>query len=417
MLKRAARPPRRLMITKNLILMVVAVVIVFLAVYAWYANTSTVTASGTTVSAAEPGSVQVAIPFKGSYPTDADTSDPSYSDESDGFKQTINFPDTGFIKGDMFKDVTSDGKTFIIPTFEANNDNSLGRTVVTEGEWTPALSSKEVLSDDIEENDEDFNYISLDFYVRSTSPTIKVKSSSYLKTTSENSNTPLAGSEGSVERYDDKYGTSSNRISGDAIAGAVRVSLIGASVTGQNRSASPRTDTLATVGGQNTWNATASTRFMWLPRPDLLLNTNNDKTAWSLSQNVAANSGNNANISYRHSFYGPANDNVQKGVQRGLWYDKDVADSLTGTNKTNMMEGASAPTYFHVSKNTPSGQSFPILGQDAVIASDGATTVAFGSKSYYVYKLNLNIWIEGEDKEARRAMTSGQFFLHLDFGS
>ncbi len=409
------------MITKNLILMVVAVVIVFLAVYAWYANTSSVTASGTTVSAADPESVQVARPFKGSYPTSADSSDADFDSSKDGFKDSIDFPDTGNITDNMFKDVTSDGKTFIIPTF-ISGELADGRRVVSDGEWSSALSSKTALHDDVEGNEEDYNYLSTDFYVRSANPDVKVMATSYLKTKSEDLNKPLTGAESAIRTnsengagvFDKDYGTNSSRICSDAIAGAIRVSLVGAQVTGhaQVTGQTGTTERTDTFDNSQTFDEASAVDFLWLPRPDLLLNTSNMKSNWNLSTGITSSSP-NATTTFRHSCYIPAN-NTTKGVSNELYYDSALS-SVTGMTGDSAVEN----TRFHASKSTPSGSSYPILGQDANVKPVNVYSndmIRDDGKSYYVYKYTLNIWIEGEDKEARRALDKGEFSIHLDFG-
>ena len=417
MTKKAARPPRRLMITKNLILMLVVVVIVFLAVYAWYANTSTVTASGTTVSAANPESVQVARPFRGSYPLSTDSTESDFDSEKDGFRDTINFPDTGNITDNMFKDVTSDGKSFILPTF-ISGEVADGRRVVSDGEWSTALSSKTALNDDVEGNEEDYNYLSTDFYVRSSSPDVKVKSTSYLVTASESETPqkPLTGSENSLRKngseagiFDKDYGVTDYRISSDAIAGAIRVSLVGAQVKGREGT-NERTDIF---DNNQTFDAASAVNFLWLPRPDMLLNTSNDKSAWRLTTGITSNSGADALTTFRHGCYIPLN-NTTKGVRNRLYYDSALSEVSGMTSG-----GAEENTRFHVSKTTPSGSSYPILGADADVSPVNKYAnymIQDGQSRYYIYKYTLNIWIEGEDKEARRALDKGEFSIHLDFG-
>lgn len=424
MTKKAARPPRRLMITKNLILMLVVVVIVFLAVFAWYYENTTVTATGTTISAQNPEKIQIALPYRGSFPMDSDSENGDFKN-TDGFKESVNFSlSEYFVTPSMFKDVTSDGKTFILPTFDSTSSEKDGRTVIPAGEWTKAQSSKEVLSDDIQGNEEDYNYVSLDFYLRSPNPEIKVKASSYVKTYAEAHSLSLYGTEASVTRsaedpgYDKDYGTSSTRISDDAVAGALRMSLVGATVTGRTVvSATKNADTYATVNGKSTWDDTATSRFVWLPRPDLLLNTAASKSAWTLSTGVTATN-DKAPTTYRHSFYTPSDINVPKNVVKHTWYDSDLANDLTGTWQTAMTADAEQNTVFHVSKGTSATENVPQLGADASIANEtnSSNKVTFGQEEYYVYKMTLNIWIEGEDKEARRALVNGIFNINLEFG-
>ena len=99
----------------------------------------------------------------------------------------------------------------------------------------------------------------------------------------------------------------------------------------------------------------------------------------------------------------------------------------------------SVPSYFKVSDTRTDAQlgntgHYPTLGQSVRITGEPAQahlntssgiqfTPGTGENDnretigYYVYKYTLNIWIEGEDAEARRSMNNGVFSLELDFGT
>ena len=139
---------RRYLITKNSILMLVMLVIIFMAVWAWFvADNSTADAGGLHMKAQKSNDVQIALPYKGSYPLDNDPVDFR-------FKESIDFEQSQFFVDDLFSDVTSDGINFIIPTFEVDKNNTRdGRVVIPDGEWTPAVSSKDVKTDASTDNE------------------------------------------------------------------------------------------------------------------------------------------------------------------------------------------------------------------------------------------------------------------------
>jgi hypothetical protein len=166
-------------------------------------------------------------------------------------------------------------------------------------------------------------------------------------------------------------------------------------------------------------------KFVWLPRPDVYLNTSDNQNAWTLSTEIKPSS-TNADKTYCHTFYyGKTVDgtNVKKGLEKQTYWDTAV----------KAPENYSKPDNFYVSKVTDqtdfSDFYIPTLGQSAEVANNAPDTsaqISFtkdkpednrSTTGYYVYKYTLNLWIEGEDDEARRSMNTGVFSLELDFGT
>ena len=173
---------RRYIVTKNSILMLVVLVIVFLAVWAWYNNAKKTSASTTTLSASPADGVEIAVPEK----VDDGTGKlvDSFPIHNDSWKSEIKFEDSGYVKN-LVKDITSDGRQFVIPGFNSTEDYAVGRTVNVDEVWEDGLSSKVALSDNDVNNDDEYNYISLDFYLRSRSNKINLKPESFLAAGSE----------------------------------------------------------------------------------------------------------------------------------------------------------------------------------------------------------------------------------------
>ncbi len=444
---------RRLMITKNSILMLVMLVIIFLAIWAWYANANTVTASMTTISAADSENIELALPEKVN-------GEDSFPVNNSSWKNTIEFTDTGYLKN-LFKDITSDGEQFAIPNFEAAAGLEQGRKVIPDDVWESGLSSKEALTDDKPNNDDQYNYISLDFYARSKSKKFSVKGSSYLAAGSElgydvDSNGNLVQDDSNIKLLkgsdilrQSSYGAAEdtdNAFSADAIVGAMRVSLTGAPV-----------DSVTASGGKSTPNlkAAESKRFVWLPRPDLYLKTDDLSANWELFTGITPANATYADKTYCHTFYkgryvapdkkyvnvaddgkyyyvdngseytGNRENLVKKSLEKKVYYDSEVKGGYSGDNVSN-------PNYFKVSKigaDDPIGSSgyYPTLNQNQTIAGDATVNNYIFTKDdntderdltgYYVYKYTLNLWIEGEDAEARRSMDNGLFSLYLEFGT
>lgn len=414
----------RLIISKNLIMMLVVLAVILMAVFAWYTNVTKVTAEMTSISAATAEGVELALPNEdGSFPT---------SNES--WTPNLDFAKSGYLK-DLVKDITSDGQQFVMPNFEAAKGLKEGRTVITDDVWVEGLSSKEALINDKANDDDQYNYISFDFYIRSKSPNINITGDSYLAAGSElgiddDGVITKDTSTGQITSAEKLTGTSVYRkstygaaggtesaFSADAVVGAMRVSLVGQPVA-------------SVSNGTETLNGQPALKFLWLPRPDILLNTDNVQKKWHLTTGIKTTDS-EANETYVHRFYHGESfqDNtnsktVLKGLTAGAYSDKSVKS----------VDGTTLPAYFAVSKVTDERKLgevgyYPTLGQSKQIASgapESSKSITFtntqetanmATEGYYVYKMTLNIWIEGEDAEARRSMNEGLFKLFLTFGT
>lgn len=383
---------RRLLFAKNSILMLVMLVVIFLAIFAWYGIRKQVGATGISVEAAKPGDVQIAVPNSSDkLPTDGD------------FKNSIDFKNETNYFMDFIKDVTSDGHQFVVPTFDTTDPDSTatnGKTVLMAGDWTEGLSSRAALISPDESDDNKYNYISLDFYLRSSSPRISLSSESYLQAYSEQQ----TGTNAKISSGTFNKGTNIP-FSADAIVGAMRVSLEKSAVTFS--------------GGEEEDNTSLRERtLLWLPRPDIHVNTASDESNWSL--NYVKPTDALASTTYRHTFYEGdyvPNTTVKRGLIEHTYYDSGATPSLSS--------GAASPDFFKVTKIPSSEYNSigtagytPKFGQTVQIASDAdALTPATTnySKSWYIYRMRLNVWIEGADAEARRAMNNGKFKLFLEF--
>ena len=412
-MKRIAAGDRRLVITKNLIMMLVMLVVIFVAIFAWYSNNDTVTASGTTVSAKSADNVELALP----------NDDGSFPISNDAWSTELDFAESPYCLKDLVKDITSGGRQFVVPTFAAAKGLKDGRTVITDDVWTEGLSSREALTNSSTLDDDQYNYFSFDFYIRSKQKKINITAGSFLAAGSELGinadgqidDPPVTKQLKGTNIYrHSSYGKAENdseAFSSDAIVGAMRVSLVGAPVNTVNASSGEET-----VG-------TNTLKFLWLPRPDVHLNTSDNSDDWTLTTGIT-NSHELADETYCHSFYvgkTVEGTSVKKGLTHNIYYD-DAAYTPSDTT------GMTSPDYFYVSNGTTNlstNISCPSLGRSAEVANNAPDTSAQiqftqGNNNitgYYVYKYTLNIWIEGEDAEARRSMNNGVFSLELDFGT
>lgn len=443
-MKKIAIGGKRFVITKNLIMMLVMLVVIFVAIFAWYTSNYAVTAETTSISAQAADNVELALP----------TSDGKFPTSNDSWVSELDFAHSGYLKN-LVKDITSGGKQFVVPTFEAAKGLKDGRKVIADDVWTDGLSSREALMTASTLDDDQYNYISFDFYIRSKQKDINVTSESFLAAGSElgyqdedHQNSTQKLLKGSSVYRCSSYGAqegTANAFSSDAIVGAMRVSLVGCLVDGVNSSG------IETAYNGGTWDANSDLRFLWLPRPDVYLQTDDNSNNWKLFTGIKP-SGNTeqndltaaqvdalAEETYAHSFYEGNTVVVYEGntvvgdVKKGLTphkYSDSLVKSVSGSD-------ARVPTEFKVSdtrNDSQLGQTghYPTLGQSVRITGEPAQAnlntskqIQFTAKQgdnrettgYYVYKYTLNIWIEGEDAEARRSMNNGIFSLELDFGT
>lgn len=441
-----ARPNRRLLITKNLILMLVLFVVIGLAIYAWFALYQDVDASNMQVQIRSVDNVEIALPEK--IEVNNEMKD-SFPNKNEDWSSEINFKKSGYFV-DLVKDVTSNGEQFVVPNFEAANNLEEGRKVIKDDVWVNGLSSKDAITNRYANDDDQYHYVSFDFYVRSQKRSISVQNSSFLAAGSElgfdGTNTNSQNSKdlkGSNIYRRSTYGAAegdANAFSADALVGAMRVSLVGAPVDSVRQSGGLCVEN-SYLGA--TWASAAKRKLVWLPRPDIYLKTDNASNNWKLftgikpSGNVTQGelSGsqidNIANKTYCHSFYKgdviePSGGNsVNKGLTAGAYCDPAV--------KT--ISGAATNKEFFVVSDTRNDEDlgetghYPTLGKNLTVgdnALDSSKDIRFTGtgiqgdnrpiKDYYIYKYTLNLWIEGEDAEARRSMNEGAFSLELDFG-
>ena len=300
---------------------------------------------------------------------------------------------------DFIKDVTSDGRQFVVPTFDTTDQNTTatnGKTVLMAGDWTEGLSSRTALTNGDESDDNKYNYISLDFYLRSASPNISLSPDSFLQADSERRAGTIASG---------TYNKGTNiPFSADAIVGAMRVSLQKFDVEIDNN------------GTEGSYNRNPMPTLLWLPRPDIHVTTASNEAQWQLDYVLPTNP--LASTTYSHTFYegNYVSGNVPRGLTEHTYYDSGATPNLGA--------GTTSPNYFKVTKISSddaigTAGYTPKFGQSATIASGAADKLAPAatrySKSWYIYRMRLNVWIEGADAEARRAMNGGKFKLFLEF--
>lgn len=195
------------------------------------------------------------------------------------------------------------------------------------------------------------HYLSFDLYIRSKSQyNISIGEKSTIKPDAPQ----LTASDGASIKNESKYGNFSR----DAVVGAVRFSVV----------------------DYNT--APFTKKLLWLPAPNIFLDQNGDE--YTLSDDKQSG------VSYSHVYY-----DTKKKKQTVSSAEQDAA--------------------FVVNKGFVGGKFTYELGKNQNIAelnksSDTVTDPYYGDFGAMV---TCNMWIEGEDAEARLALVNGNFRVNL----
>lgn len=196
------------------------------------------------------------------------------------------------------------------------------------------------------------HYLSFDLYIRSKSQyNISIGKKSTIKPDAPQ----LTSQDGTGIKNQSKYGNFSR----DSVVGAVRFSVV------DYKSAPP------------------SKKLLWLPAPNILLEQTTDE--YTLSDNKQDG------VSYSH-----------------VYYDKNKKQQTVSDSK--------ADSAFVVNKDGFDGGKFTYeLGKNQNIAelkksSDTDSDPYYGD---YGAMVTCNMWIEGEDAEARLALVNGKFKVNL----
>ncbi len=201
------------------------------------------------------------------------------------------------------------------------------------------------------------HYLSFDLYVRS-----KSKFDIYLDSRSKISpNAKILKGENAGNKSDFGESGDSKGISRDCVTGAVRFS----------------------VANYKTY----ETKLLWIPAPNILLNVNSDTTKYSVSTDKREGE------SYSHGYY-------EKDGSK--WVKKFVSAD----------DGSSLGQVFVANSNgfTPNGDYTYELGEKKKIMTLEKDTTQNG---IYTGMVTCNMWVDGEDAEARLALVNGKFKANL----
>ena len=368
---------RHLFLSKNFIMMLVMLVVIIVAVSAWFTVNRTVTANNICVEA-KSTSVQIAKCMSDGGPGE--------------FVEKIEFNGPFEFK----KDCTGNGETLIVPKFKITKDyesvrRNGGKEVNEGASGTPAVCFGNQTEDDPE-----YHYFEYQFFLRSNSPDIYLDDSSILLSKREKvDGQSLFTNSGSPKTSD--YG---NNV--DGLVGAIRVSLQAQACSAANQTWTVNNNTKTVTAATASLTGTSPERqVLWDPRPDVHLDIPESQTqSWSLTQNESF-------TGYTPTYY--INNTNTDGV---LLINDDQKAKVS--NRMGSYNGLDVP-YLSESVKISDFSAGNDFDGTVSMAPDKDHTESADFESYYLVKYTMRIWIEGTDNEARRAMDGGEFYLMMNF--
>ncbi len=340
---------------KAIMLLLALIIMIFVASLAWFAPPDLpVDATGVSVKTSASKYFDMAVGFESSVN--------GYKYTISQYSKNLNLRDIITNDGEHYDvlhdfspiDITGDGVTLVRPSMQLKNAD-IDRNSST---YTTVSPNKE--------------YICFDMYFRSNEQCqVFLDNGSFVKGAIEETpgdgnlvNTDLLAQEGSRKAAEGNY-------SKDAVVGAVRVSFV-------------NYDTF--YEGEDHESLREAARLLWLPRPDIHLNTP-DGEPWSLSTGLTPETS-------PYDYYGAI----------------------------GMMAGFQANTFTHHYYTYQYDESMQrVVGEDRNYeetitdpSKDAICDVNYKNGDYYYGKTQVNIWIEGCDAEARRTIAGGQFVVNFD---
>lgn len=361
----------RKMIAKNLIILVALAVVAFVGVYSWFTKTTTATADGINAST----KMNDKLEFYIMPPSDTD----QYSAIKQRFVDNANWnaehssetprrtkwhqgkvdfdfsdQEFKFMDGLFMSEVTGDGASFKIPKLMQYDNVAY---IDTDQTFENAVA-----------ND---NYMSFDLYIRS-----------------KNNYSIALMNDSSIEPVDPHhYLSGTNTYTGDTQEAQMKPGAIGA----------VRMSILNCANNER--------KLLWIPAPNVWYNGLTDH----LYTGLTANSSGDYSFSGKGSAYYDENDATNKlkltneGTTTHAFYSPNNASRTTWANGTNNVKASTDGNY--------------LLGSGS---SDDVTVVTLSKKDkdnneYYYGHIRVNLWIEGEDAEARLRLVNGKFNMSLRF--
>lgn len=340
-------------IIKAILLLLALIIMIFVSTLSWFTESAPpVDATGVSIKTSASKFFDMAVGFESSVN--------GYKYTMSQYSKNMNLRDVITPNGDHYDvlndfspiDITGDGVVLVRPSMLLKNSD-IDRN---SGTFTTVSPNRE--------------YICFDMYFRASEPCkVFLDEGSFVKGVVED--TPGDGKLVQTEKTDDNRKADEGNYSKDAVVGAVRVSFVNYDEFYE---------------GEDHENLQDTARLLWLPRPDIHLNTPNDEE-WNLSTGLTSD---NTIVDYFGS------------TDRFLGYP---ADTFTHHYYTYIYD-ESKGVYVGEDRNYENTVTDP--------SKNAICDVEYKSGDYYYGKTQVNIWIEGCDAEARRTIAGGQFQINFD---
>lgn len=361
---------RHSLTAKGIMVLLSLLVLLFAFTYSWFSPPDKlVDATGVGASVKANGDFEYAVGFYNSG-TAGDYKVTMFSNQSSTLNltnlQAKGASDSSYSSYNLLHDykpidVTGDGVNLIRPAMSYGNSSintsSLNYSVASPNE----------------------QYISFDLYFRSKSQGISVKlgDDSWAKGGAE----VISG--GSMTGANATNKSNYGNFSKDAVVGAVRVAFTNYDYSAELDNMPGNLEEYQVNSPQFLHN---ESEFIWLPRSDLHVNTNDTMTGWTLNINDSAQA-----VDQQHKFYNifkcqPAKSDGYPSTDTAHYHVEELYDSSKTVTKDDL---------------------------DAESQSFSNLSMHFGE--YYYTKVNVRIWIEGTDNESRRATSGGQYEVNFEF--
>ena len=154
----------------------------------------------------------------------------------------------------------------------------------------------------------------------------------------------------------------------------------------------------------------ATTRRLWIPRTDIYLQDTASDDDWTLITAGDANDAFSGNVTFndeenvmRTVYTGSSNGTISYANAAKLhkYYDDTKLATVTADHAANRFTSVTALT--------------DLENQDSsIIILDPVLHDTINGETYYYGKCRVNLWIEGCDAEARRAIDGGAFLFGFD---
>lgn len=421
---------RHSLMAKGIIVLLSLLILAFAMSYAWFVDADApAIANGLSISTEAQADFQMAIGFSTS-----DTAGNYYiTDFTDSNNTRIDFEKLHVTKNAKLANNTTTYNTELPSETATYNLLSDFKPIDLTGDgitlFRPEMTFKNrsidfvssAVNKDIVDNRQ---FISFDLYVRSTSNSysIKLDKGSYVVAACEVDDTqedlaelatevssgttvPVASMidhsklvNTSVIRPSKYSNNSSKKFSEDSVVGAVRISFVQYNPV-ENLASFLESDVTPSNAATK---LDSDTRQLWIPRSDIYLQDTTNDNDWTLHTSSDSN-WSSANVTFQST------DEMNYG--RIVTYKEAAAEHrYYDENKiSNETHSARFSTVDNVITDITENDRYIII-QSASLSTEQPVY----DGTYYYGKCRINLWVEGCDAEARRAIDGGSFFFGFD---